>query len=509
MPVPTLEDVRQMYDSPKFNNRIRVINGDLDRYNLVKYQMRDLNTRQVLADIVNVTSNRPNTFGKKIINRLAVAEKQPVISFDKQNDDRANLIERFLIKYLNKIDLFLLKRNIYSLQSYVGRQLALQQGIAVRVWTKNEADAMPWEFRNTAYMMGKDGYEWASNRIRKHRDLIKAEHGITVNEEEVEVIDCWTKKENILWIDDRPRVIKHDLGYVPVVIVESPLGDSIYESVREIYEHENLISSVIATLTRRALTQGYQLKVADPYEHVIDQDQNPFQERIATPVERDGGYELIPQTDVNKASELLYNLVFNQDQQGTLPNVEFSQIPGVMSGEAISKLGGATKDMDQPLFYGMNIFYTLLSDMLIKQYPQSKVDLGIKKDELKGDYELFWKFFPVSPEDDQMNYTMAKLAKGFVSDQFIDENILNLQNPAGVRSQKDAEQAERIAPALFMYRRASALIKEGKPLEAKLVATSMKILLRQMAMAQQTPQEVTEPPISEPGAVTRNEVKPQ
>jgi len=234
----------------------------------------------------------------------------------------------------------------------------------------------------------------------------------------------------------------------------------------------------------------------------------PYGLGVIVSVEKGGGYRLIPVSDIRNATRLLYSMVENRLQRGSLPNIDYGNLTFPLSAVAITKLTENKDMIFVPRLQGMAMFYQQWDKMAIRQYIELGKNLTLGEEGhrkifpvagLKGEYTIKRRYFSKSPEQDIANISIANAAGTLLSERTKRRDILKLRDPDGEEDLLNAETAARLNPVIALRRQVHSLINREEFVEAELTLQAAEDLLRQRAMGQpitQIPQPSREQPKS-------------
>ena len=307
-------------------------------------------------------------------------------------------------------------------------------------------------------------------------------------------------------VKDKPHPYKKPSGegYVPMVITPIPTGsmlqdgdqlmhqgEDIFVLDRGLYPKMNEMASILENLTMASFFAAKQYE-SEAGEAADQTEAIPYGLGVVVSVEKGGGYRLIPVADIKNATRLLYSMLENRIQRGSLPNLDYGNLSFPLSAVAISKLTESKDMIFVPRLQGLAQFYQQMDRMAIDQYIALGKNLklgaeGHRKSfsvaSLKGEYTIKRQYFQKSPDQDLANISTANQVRpGLMSDHTIRRDILKMKNPDREEDMIRAEQAEKLNPVITLRRQVHALIDREEFLEAELTLQAAEDLLRQRAM---------------------------
>jgi len=482
---------------------------DEDLYFLTPYKMMGLppNDQKEVEDVANITLNDSLLFATKAIAIIGGATMQTVIEGRDMADKQTTKIEEFLDDYLYMVDERLVKREIPGLDGFINEQICIRGRIAARICNRQgkdgniEADILPVDTRNFVYDTDNNGLIWGAAIYRRSKAAIKREYGIDVDDDYSEVVDFWNEAKNIVFIEKKAvKDQKNPYVYPPFVVSICPIGsmlgtdsaaehhgESILWANRELWAEKNRTATILQTLNIQALFGGLQYE-SDQGENATKPKVSPFGPNKIVPVSKGAGYKPMPINDIKAATRLFYAVLDASLQKGSLSVIDYGTLSFPLSSVAITRLTGSRDDIFLPRISAKAEFYQSMSRMVINQCIALKKSLNIGQpgnknkytvQDLKGDFSINYRFFTVSKEQDIADLSIANAAQNYLSGDTIRREVLTLKDPDGEESKLLSEQAEKVDEVLFLYRRASKLIENKKPLEAYILAKRIVTILKQ------------------------------
>lgn len=503
----TLEEMQKR--ETKLQTYYERVDEDENLYFLEPFVMKSLDEgKEPVPNVKNVTLNDPKTYGRKAIAALTKAEQRVVITGRKMKDEETSPIEDFCDNALISIDEFLTNMGESPLFPTQCERICLRGRIGARVGVRGGKngtvvwDVIPWDMRYASYQPAPDGLAWASYKISKTKELIKSEHGITIEDDEAIVRDAYDREKEYIYINDEiSKTMSHNLGYVPVVIAQSEggttlknpdraasEGESIYESVRSLYEDLNIVATVVQTMNIMAFKRPLQYESEDGTRAKLPK-KPPYGVGSVTAVEKGGGFKTMPIDEVMNSTRMIWSILETRIQRGSFSAADYGNLTFPLSAVAIAKLTGEKDEIFLPRLSGLATFYQRLLRMIIKQFQVFKLKTQIETEgkvklwtpaELKGNYEIKFKYDATSPEQNIANYSVAAAAGNIVSNRFKREEIIKLKNPSKMELEIDSEMADQLIPNLRLYKLAKAKFALGQTVEASIIANELGISLEQL-----------------------------
>ena len=471
-----------------------------DLYYLKAFTLKDNDGREI-PNVNNLTLNDPAVFAKRAIAILAGAEMQTVVEGEGLTDKQTTFIEGFLDGLDFAVNAQLAElRGWASAFAFYCEQIALRGRVSARCLLRMDGkkfvpDILPLDGRYLIHEVGADGLNWVAYKTSRTKAKILAEYDIQINSATAVVTDFWDEEFNRIFISSQQaREQKNTFGYLPFVIQISGGGSMLQDE--DALEHEgegvlslncdlypelNRLATILHTLNELSFNAGMQYE-SGAGEQAKKPTLPPYGKRFVLPVEKGGGFKPMPINDIRDSTRLLYSMLEGRIQRGSLPAVDYGNLTFPLSAVAISRLTEGRDQIFLPRIQALAMFKQQLGKMAIRQYVDGKmkVELGqggytqqYPYQQLKGDYTVKYRFFTTSAEQKIADLAVARSAQGFLSDDTIRRDILKLPNP----------NAERVNPAIALYRHACSLIEEEEYIEARLVAEQLMAMLKQRKMA--------------------------
>ena len=474
---------------------------------------------QEMPKVRNVTLPDAKMFARKTISVITAANQQVVVEGEDLKDKETTLIEEFTKDAYLEADNRLAKRGIVGMFPYQVEKSCARGHLAARCLVRVEEkqivmDILPLDARYFIYDLGIDGFIWAAYKTTRSKARIQQEYSIDIASDKETVWDVWENNGNTIFIGEEVVTKPNPYKYIPFVWQMTPAGymfgdsdnaghegESIFELSRDIFPQMNITATVLQTLNVKAIKPDYQYE-SEKGTQAKKPEKPPYGEGTVVPVDKEMGYKLFPIADIHAATRLFYAMFEGRLQRATMAATDLGNLTFPLSGQAIRDLS-QKDDLILPRLHTLGAFYQQLSRMIIKQYQMwgIKAELGeegyrrtYNPKDLNGEYTIKYRYFSTSPMEKLANYSVANAAGKLISDETKRRDILKLEDPDGEATKVRAELAEKLDPAIALYRLAGSLIDEDKSLEARLVAERLVMVLRQRQMGG----EGIQPPEAEP-----------
>lgn len=476
-----------------------------------EYKMKNLDGQET-PQVINVTMNKAKVFGFRANAILSSAVQQAVVE-GKISDTQARLIENFQEDMNYEIDNRLAKRG-FSMFPFVCEQANYRGRVAARCVLREEKglfipDVLPLDARYFYYEEGATGMFWGASETTRSKARLKREYGKDIGKDSEVVTDFWDEKINEVFIgDDKIKTQPNKYGYPPFVLSIVPSGsmlqdadmaehkgESIFAMNRGIYSHYNFVASILETLTAMSFRGAIQYG-SEAGTMAQKPDKPPFGVDVVIPTGLADFFKKVPVNDLNNAARLIYAMLEGAIQQGSLSDVFYGNLRFPLSGAALNTIFEPAQMIFVPRLQALALYYQELYKMAIKQYKAIGKTLKLGETlreynpgQLEGEYTLKYTYFQSSPLQDMANVSTAQAYGDTISEDTKRREILKLKDPDGELQKIRDERAERLDPAITLYRSIEALKEEKKDEEAALLTESLALLLMQRRQGGQPPME--------------------
>lgn len=502
-------------------------------YLLEPFKMKRLdNPDQDESDVSNVTTNDPLLYAKKAIAIVGSYQRSTVVEGQNLTDKQTTKIEQFLKDIFYMADEWLTQRDIPGMDPFINEQACVRGGIPGRVYIRDDKkggiipDILPLDRRWFPYEVDENGFVWAAPIFHRSKAQIQKKYGtdlgVNLKNSNNEVIDFFNSEKEIVFVEH--KIVKEQanpFGYPPFVQSICPIGtllntkdsikhrgESIFWPNRNLWKEKNEVATILKTLNRKALKGGLQY-ASDKGIEAPQPETSPLAEDIVMPVEKGGGFSLIPVNDIKRATQLYYSVLETCLQRGELTPLDYGTLTFPLSSVAILNLLAARNDIFAPILSMIASYCQSLSWMVIRQCVSLGREIKLGKpggyntyspSDFEGEYSIEYQFTLLSKEQTAADAALSKSLRGMVSDKYILTEILKVPNPEGMLFELQAQQAENTDEVLFLFNRGLSFLrqaddlegieKEIKQLEAKTLMQRIKtILIQRKNLGQLSPIE--------------------
>lgn len=494
---------------------------DKKLYLLDEYEMTK-SDGQVVPDVQNVTMNDARTYADRATAILNQANMQPQAIGD-LSAEQEKLVEDWMADLFLTVDERLMARDMGFLYDFLIEQVMIRGRIASRNIIYQDTvtdtvipDVLPLDTRYFTYEYNGDGLMWGCPKYGRSKAQLESEYDEEIKQYHVGiqrlnyVQDFWDKDKNAIFINkkkvkeaentiEEPPFSIQRSGAGTMMMDEGSLkdtGESIYAPVRGLYPEVNRLASILQTLNMLTFAGGYQYE-SDAGEGA-GKPADPRGLWARVPVERGGGYKLIPVQDIKQSTRLFFALLMAAVQRGSLPNLDYGNLTFPLSAVAISKLTQTKDAIFVPRLQAMSLYYQQTVLMLKRQYVKGGIPMklgqkGIEREYKPADLDVafspIYKFYSTSPDQDAANTAIAQqqIAIG-MPQEWVYRETMKVKDPAGLLMQSRSERAERGDLANALFRLGHSQITEAERthddnlfIEAELTLQQLEVILRNRA----------------------------
>lgn len=469
----------------------------------------------------NVTFNTPKHEADTVVQMLEGSRPNFRIHDEKKNGKKEAAIEYFLISMFSSADEWNGLKLLPPLKTSLSFWGALRGWMALKtlVYKEKKGDLIPditaVDPRFLSWGIGRNGLTWACYKTFRLADEVEDDYDHRPDEDEAEISDFWTPKENIVLVDGKEVMReKHNLGYVPFVIHpittfpkiigESKTtakthiknwGESVFAANRDLYKTVNKILTVWMSLAIKSHNPGFWISTDDS---TFTLEETPYGK--GTSVMLPGDAKVIPvfPPDIANSVPELANVLFGAIQRGGISwPAGYGQLwkGQELSGQALEQLKRGIDKIITPLLVGLGLIYSRSARMIEEQfltYEEEWLAEGedskgrhfyrpITPEDLSGNHEIEIEFLSITPEEDTNNLAKAKMLKemALASDRYIREKTVQFQDYVLVEDQIREQEAELLSPKIKMLRVIEALKRQNKKEEASLLTADFLKMLQQ------------------------------
>jgi len=518
---------------------------DLDRrmYELEEFAMKQTDNETVMADVVNVTLNYPQTFADKVISVISGAVTQIVVEGTEMSEltkEKESAIEGCFEDIMELANERLTNLEMPDLLTYQAGQMALRGRAAQRNLVQQgkdgelEVDIMPCDTRYFTYGASGKRLVWGCNRYwRANQDIIEdypeAEEKLAgkTSTHKSQIRDFWNDSANIVYLEeDILREAENPLGYPPFTYrmcntgmffndigSESHRGESIYSALRNnngrgVYYELNRAMSILATVALYAAKPGYTREVEDISNTTAPgESQKPGVGKVKD-IQRGMTYTMDKLPDINQAVQLYWNIIKSAYDQASLSMTEYGNTQFPLSAVALKSLSSKNDTIYLPRIQALSQlfqrgFYQIREQLSrvegVIDISTEDREISYKTEDLSGKYRIGFKFYSVSPEEEVANTALASAYKAQgVDDETIYRDIYKFQNPGEKLARAREQRVKTRYPELEDLEAVYYAIEQGEDTKARMIFVLWKQGMRQKYLPQQQPIQPGMPTVWQP-----------
>ena len=528
-----VNQIEEVWDSPGFRTRRTRMESDYGLYRMNPY---DAGT-----GYQSYTSNAPKILADKIISYLTSANMTVRVPMAQVIAERSPgaLKEKFVIGSLNLADERMQRYGQPSLREQIAFYVVLRGWYAGRAMlNKHEdgatyVDITPFDPLHVCYEMDDQGIVWLAHKSKRSPGSVKRQFNIEVEpaiegetSSGITVWDYYSRTENgCIVVGDNEenrfgkRLTKHNvrdangnpcapvfLGAVgPAPWVQDEIsgddtardyGESIFSANRTLYDDYNFAMSAYKTLVRRAVRRPY--KIVSP-DGTTTLDTDPWQDGSEVPLPAGTDIRLMEEVTMPLDTSAFVGLISGELQRGGLSNVSYGELPFALSGFAAKILQEGSSHQIEPRVKGMTACYKQLTEIVTMQYETGGFDTvevrgrhndiasyfseEIKPSDLEGAGAIDIKFGVRMPQDEPQLITMAQMmregTKPLAPDDWIWENVLQVNDVDQFRNAISAQQAQVTEPKALLLTYIEGLMQTGEQEKALIYIDMLRKVLKQ------------------------------
>jgi hypothetical protein len=256
------------------------------------------------------------------------------------------------------------------------------------------------------------------------------------------------------------------------------VGESIFTATRDLYDKHNLMMSTMLELTARSRRQGLIVRSRDGSKTL---DEDPYLEGSEIALSQNENVEPLGLLEVAKETGAFMSLVSGELQRGAIPYSVYGDVPFQLSGFAINTLRQGVETVVSKYLRGVEKAYEMIFNLISDQYSagsfQSLELSGMDRNRtyftetidpsmLKGTGSPVVNLVGQLPQDDMTKYSMAQIAREgptpLLSDRAIRDRILAIQDADQMDDSIKEQMAERMLPEAALWTLLRASERQGR-----------------------------------------------
>jgi hypothetical protein len=279
------------------------------------------------------------------------------------------------------------------------------------------------------------------------------------------------------------------------------VGESVFRSTRDLYPKHNLMMSTLLELTARSRRQGLIVRSRDGTKSL---DEDPYLEGSEISLAQNENVEPLGLLEMAKETGAFMTLVSGEMQRGSLPYSVYGELPFQLSGFAINTLRQGVETVVSKYLRGVEKAYEVIFNLICDQYSEgafesievSGIDRNrvyfteeITPEMIKGTGQPVVTLVGQLPQDDMTRYSMAQIAREgptpLLSDRAIRDRILALQDADQMDDAIKEQMAERMLPEAALWTLLRAAERQGRQDLAQFYLGELMSVLQQKKQAAQ------------------------
>ena len=292
------------------------------------------------------------------------------------------------------------------------------------------------------------------------------------------------------------------------------VGESVFRSTRDLYPKHNLMMSTLLELTARSRRQGLIVRSRDGTKSL---DEDPYLEGSEISLAQNENVEPLGLLEMAKETGAFMQLISGEMQRGSLPYSVYGELQFQLSGFAINTLRQGVETVVNKYLKGVEKAYELIFNLICDQYSHGAFESievsGMDRNRVYFTEEITPEMIkntgqPVVnlvgqlPQDDMTRYSMAQIAREgptpLLSDRAIRDRILALQDADQMDDAIKEQMAERMLPEAALWTLLRAAERQGRQDLAQFYLGELMSLLQQKKQAAQQRAMPSSPPPGSP-----------
>ena len=256
------------------------------------------------------------------------------------------------------------------------------------------------------------------------------------------------------------------------------VGEAIFTSTRDLYEKHNLMMSTMLELTARSRRQGLIVRSRDGTKTL---DEDPYLEGSEIALSQNENVEPLGLLEMQRESGAFMQLVSGEMQRGAIPYSVYGDVPFQLSGFAINTLRQGVETVVSKYLRGVEKAYEMIFNLIVDQYVTgsfqsvevSGMDRNrmyftetVEPDTLKATGVPVVHLVGQLPQDDMTRFSMAQIAREgptpLLSDRAIRDRILAIQDADQMDDSIKEQMAERMLPEAALWTLLRASERQGR-----------------------------------------------
>ncbi len=462
---------------------------DADMFHSRPYQMLGVDGKKI-DKAYHITLLDAAQFLDKAVARITSVSRQVLVESGKMPGEKTSYIENFINDLQFEIDSRLASKGeadafTQHTELVCARGPIVEQNLLRVENGQLIPDSRPIDSRWFTYELSEGQMIWGCVETLRTAADIEAEFGCQITRQNAPVLDFWNDGVEAIFVDGR-QVDERSNGYgYPPFVIAFPatssalrdtdyytrLGDSIMHSLRTsdghyLFEEKNFVASNLKTLSSKSIAPDLQF----PSPADGDYQALPAEYPAGTGVmlQTKEAAQLIPRPDVADSTVRYAQIIQEQIDRGTFSAMDYGTIDLPLSAVAITRITSGREELMLPRLNALAALCQSSARMKVRQFQRfgEKLDLGEEGHrrtyspvDLDGEYVIKYRFYTSSQEQMAGAAAICNALGDHVSEEYKQEQVLRLQDPAGERAQIAIEQAAKADPVIALENQMRGFIK--------------------------------------------------
>lgn len=489
------------------------MDNDAAMFHSHEYKMKAADDKTEVPNILNVTLLDAAQFLDKSVARLAGVERQVLVEGEHMSGDETSKVEEFLTDLQFESDARLSRKGeaeafTQHAELVCARGPIVEQNLLRVAGGELVPDSRPIDSRWFTYEMSDDKMIWGCCGSRRTKADISIEYGYDISSDYGIVLDFYNDTREAIFVEDEQVDERENpYGYPPFVIAFPAtssalrshdyiqrLGDSILHSLRTangkyLFNEKNYVASNLKTLSSKSIKPDLQFPSTpgpdgEPHYQALPPS---YPDGTGAMLQTSQPAVLVPRPDVALSTTMFSQMIDTAIQRGTYASLDYGVIDMPLSAVAISRLAQSKDELLLPRLNCIAALWQASANMKIKQFLffQEALSLGQEGHrrsyspvDLEGEYTVKFRFHTSSQEQMASAASIATALGPLVSDEFKQDIILNLQDPAGERAKLGVERSRKADPALDLFDQMKGYIDAQEAADDNTVKAENDVLAR-------------------------------
>jgi len=493
------------------------------------YTLTGVNGKKISA-AYHITLPEAEQFLDKAVSKLIAVNSQIHVESDTLPEDGTHTVETFLTDLQYEVDALLTNKGQLDSRTQHSELCCARGPIVEQNLLRVEdgvfiADSRPLDSRWFTWEITDGRMEWGCIETKRKKADIERTYNVSVSGSTGQIKDFWDDKINVIYLDGRQIDERPNLYGEPPFVIAFPStstsiqddnyikyqADSIMHGLRQgdgyLFDERNYLASMYKTQASLDLfpALNFPSNTAERQEKPEEYPNSPGKmlDSIKTP-------ETIPHGTVSEATDKYDKLISDVMQRVTFGALDYGIIDLPLSYLAINRVSQGRDDLLLPRLNCYAMLRQASDKQRIRQILKlaQTIEIGeeghkrtYKYTDLDGKYTIKYRFFTMTQEGMAAASSLATQLKPHVSEEYIQDNILKLEDPSGERVKIAAQSAAEADPVISLFNQAVGFIKaqeqsedketkQVNDMQAKLIESRIISILKQRKASENEPQNI-------------------